>query len=171
MSLKDITRKPKIGFLGIMQELYDNTLPNITKRQEGYAREVSARLTGVADVLFPKAARCREDIEEVLKIFAAENVDGIMIVNLTYGPGLRLVNAFRDVSLPLFLANIQPEPRVTKAWNMYDLTYNQGVHGVQDTANSLIHLGSNDVNLRFTAYFASLLALTGLWLSLLVALL
>ena len=26
MSLKDITRKPKIGFLGIMQELYDNTL-------------------------------------------------------------------------------------------------------------------------------------------------
>ena len=37
--------------------------------------------------------------------------------------------------------------------------------------HSLIHLGSNDVNLRFTAYFASLLALTGLWLSLLVALL
>ena len=117
------------------------TLPNITKRQEGYAREVSARLTGVADVLFPKAARCREDIEEVLKIFAREEVDGIMIVNLTYGPGLRLVNAFRDVSSPLFLANIQPEPVVTKAWNMDDLTYNQGVHGAQDTANSLIHLG------------------------------
>ena len=37
--------------------------------------------------------------------------------------------------------------------------------------HSLIHLGSNDVNLRFTAYFASMLTLTGLWLSLLVALL
>jgi L-arabinose isomerase len=141
MSLSNITRKPRIGFLGIMQELYDNTLPGITKRQEGYAREVSARLAGVADVLFPKAARCREDIEEVLAIFAKEGVDGIMIVNLTYGPGLRLVNAFRDVSTPLFLANIQPEPRVTKAWNMDDLTYNQGVHGAQDTANSLLHLG------------------------------
>lgn len=141
MSLKDITRKPKIGFLGIMQELYDNTLPGITKRQEGYAREVAARLAGVADVKFPKAARCREDIEEVLKIFAEDQVDGIMIVNLTYGPGLRLVNAFRDLSAPLFLANIQPEPGVTKAWNMDDLTYNQGVHGMQDTANSLLHLG------------------------------
>ena len=64
-----------------------------------------------------------------------------MIVNLTYGPGLRLVNAFRDVSTPLFLANIQPEPRVTKSWDMADLTYNQGVHGAQDTANSLIHVG------------------------------
>jgi L-arabinose isomerase len=143
MSLKDVSRKPKIGFLGIMQELYDSTLPGITKRQEGYAREVAGKLEGVADVLFPKAARCRDDIEEVLAIFAREAVDGIMIVNLTYGPGLRLVNAFRDVSTPLFLANIQPEPRVTKAWNMDDLTYNQGVHGIQDTANALLHLGKS----------------------------
>jgi hypothetical protein len=37
--------------------------------------------------------------------------------------------------------------------------------------HSLIHLGSNDVNLRFTAFGASLFALTGLWLSLLFALL
>lgn len=37
--------------------------------------------------------------------------------------------------------------------------------------HSMIHLGSNDVNLRFTAYFASQLALAGLWLSLLFALL
>jgi len=37
--------------------------------------------------------------------------------------------------------------------------------------HSLIHLGSNDVNLRFTAFGASLFALTGLWLSLLFSLL
>lgn len=37
--------------------------------------------------------------------------------------------------------------------------------------HSLIHLGSNDVNLRFTAYFASLLALSGMWLALLFAVL
>lgn len=140
MSLSDIQRKPVIGFLGIMQELYDKMLPGITERQEGYAREVAGRLAGVADVIFPKAARCREDIEEVLAGFAGK-VDGILIVNLTYGPGLRLVNAFRDLSTPLMLANIQPEPGVTKAWDMGDLTYNQGVHGMQDTANSLLHLG------------------------------
>lgn len=37
--------------------------------------------------------------------------------------------------------------------------------------HSLIHLGSNDVNLRFTAFGASLFTLTGLWLALLFALL
>jgi L-arabinose isomerase len=36
------------------------------------------------------------------------------------------------------LANIQPVPAVTREWDMADLTYNQGIHGVQDTANALV---------------------------------
>ena len=141
MSLEVIGRKPVIGLLGIMQELYDKMLPGITERQEGYGRAVAARLEGVAEVRFPGAARCRDDIERIMKGFQADGVDGVLIVMLTYGPGLRLVNAFRDCSLPLMLANIQPEPRVTEAWDMGDLTYNQGVHGAQDTANTLLRLG------------------------------
>jgi L-arabinose isomerase len=104
-------------------------------------------LDGVAEVRFPKAARCRDDIEEILGGFQRDGVDGVLIVMLTYGPGLRLVNAFRDCGLPLMLANIQPEPRVTAAWDMGDLTYNQGVHGAQDTANTLIRLGK-----KFTVF-------------------
>ncbi len=138
---KALVRKPVIGFLGIMQELYDDMLPGITERQEGYARSVCARLEGVADMRFPGAARNRTDIEARLRTFAEEGVDGILIVMLTYGPGMRLVNAFRDVTLPLMLANIQPEQEVTTEWDMGDLTYNQGVHGCQDTANTLMRLG------------------------------
>ncbi|TBW38745.1 arabinose isomerase [Siculibacillus lacustris] len=141
MSLAVVGRKPVIGLLGIMQELYDKMLPGITERQESYGRAVAAKLEGVAEVRFPKAVRCREDIEEVMGGFQRDGVDGVLIVMLTYGPGLRLVNAFRDCSLPLMLANIQPEPKVTPAWDMGDLTYNQGVHGAQDTANTLIRLG------------------------------
>lgn len=141
MSLEVIGRRPVIGLLGIMQELYDKMLPGITERQEAYGREVAGRLDGVADVRFPGAARCRDDIERIMKDFQSEGVDGVLVVMLTYGPGLRLVNAFRDCSLPLMLANIQPEPRVTAAWDMGDLTYNQGVHGAQDTANTLLRLG------------------------------
>jgi L-arabinose isomerase len=39
------------------------------------------------------------------------------------------------------LANIQPEPEVTPAWDMADMTYNQGIHGAQDTANALVRAG------------------------------
>ena len=32
--------RPRIGLLGIMQELYDEMIPGITQHQESYARDV-----------------------------------------------------------------------------------------------------------------------------------
>jgi len=130
--------KPKIGLLGIMQELYDDMLPGITERQEGYARDVAKQLSDVVEVDFPKAARNRDDIEEIMQGFQEKNLDGVMIVMLTYGPGLRTVRALQRNTLPLLLANIQPEQSVTPEWDMSNLTYNQGVHGAQDTANMIL---------------------------------
>ena len=134
-------RKPRIGILGIMQELYDAFIPGITERQESYARDVAAQLADVADCHFPRAARNRADIEAVMDEFNAGNYDGVLMMNLCYGPGLNLYNALRDNRLPLMIANIQPVPTVTDDWDMNDLTYNQGVHGAQDTANAVMRAG------------------------------
>ena len=35
-------RKPRIGILGIMQDLYDDMIPGIAQRQAGYAAELAA---------------------------------------------------------------------------------------------------------------------------------
>lgn len=131
-------RKPRIGLLGIMQELYDDDIPGITEHQEKYARQVCRRLGEVADWDFPGAARNRGDIEEILGEFNRKNLDGVMIVMLTYGPAMRTVRALQRNDLPLLLANIQPKPEVTEEWDMDDLTYNQGIHGAQDMANAII---------------------------------
>lgn len=137
-------RKPKIGLLGIMQELYDKSIPNITERQEGYARNICEQLSDVADWDFPKAARNRADIEEVLGYFNQQGLDGVMIVMLTYGPAMRTVRALQNNNLPLLLANTQPEPFVRLDWNMDDLTYNQGIHGAQDMSNAILRtVGDN----------------------------
>jgi L-arabinose isomerase len=130
--------KPRIGLLGIMQELYDDDIPDITEHQEKYARNVCEQLSDVADWDFPRAARNREDIEEILEEFNHKNLDGVMIVMLTYGPAMRTVRALQKNNLPLLLANIQPVPEVTTDWNMDDLTYNQGIHGAQDMANIML---------------------------------
>ena len=42
-------RKPRIGILGIMQDLYDDMIPDIAARQLGYAREIAAHLADVAE--------------------------------------------------------------------------------------------------------------------------
>jgi L-arabinose isomerase len=132
---------PKIGLLGLMQELYDAFMPGITERQEAYARDVAATLAGVAEVQFPRAAKNRQDVETIMHDFHAQGCDGIMIVNLVYGPGINLVRALRECRLPLLLANIQPTPQVTADWTMDELTWNQGVHGMQDTGNAVMRAG------------------------------
>jgi L-arabinose isomerase len=136
-----VTQLPRIGLLGIMQELYDEMIPQITEHQAQYATEVAQRLSGVAAVSFSRPARNQSDIQERVDELVAEGVDGIMIVMLTYGPAMRSVRALRGLELPLLLANIQPERTITGDWTMDDLTYNQGIHGAQDQANALLRAG------------------------------
>ena len=81
------SQKPVIGLLGIMQELYDDMLPGITERQEDYARQVAKRLADQVDVRFPGAARDRNDVERHMHAFETDGCEGILVVNLTYGPG------------------------------------------------------------------------------------
>jgi L-arabinose isomerase len=129
---------PRIGLLGIMQELYDDMIPGITEHQARYARDVSERLKGAAEVVFTRPARNREDIEAVTHELSGQGVDGIAIVMLTYGPAMRSVRALTETPLPLALLNIQPQRSVTPDWDMDSLTYNQGIHGAQDQANALV---------------------------------
>ena len=136
-----MSRLPRIGLLGIMQELYDDMIPGITERQAGYAESVAKRLAPVADVTFLRPARTRDDVEAIVRELVATDVDGIMIVMLTYGPAMRTVRALVELRVPVLLANIQPERSVTAEWDMADLTYNQGIHGAQDQANALVRTG------------------------------
>jgi L-arabinose isomerase len=136
-----MTDQPRIGLLGIMQELYDDMIPGITEHQAAFAERVGERLSEVAEVVFLRPARDREDVEALLREFADRGVDGVAIVMLTYGPAMRTVRALLDHRLPILLANIQPERSVTAEWDMADLTYNQGIHGAQDQANALVRTG------------------------------
>ena len=131
-------RLPRIGLLGIMQSLYDDMLPGITERQAGYANDIGAALADVADVVVGPPVKEREDAERVMREFAGSELDGLLVVMLTYGPAMRVARLLARTELPICLANIQPVPQVTPEWDMGDLTYNQGIHGAQDTANAMV---------------------------------
>lgn len=134
-------RLPKIGFLGIMHGLYDEDQPELPREQEIWARRVVEQLKNVAEIDFPGAAKDRGLIEKFVKQFNTKEYDGIMVVNLLYGPGMRVLQAFQDNKLPVLVANIQPEPSVTPDWNWKKCTTNQGIHGIQDTSNILMRIG------------------------------
>src|SRR6201981_3484014 len=134
-------RKPRIGILGVMQDLDNDKMRGIAQRQEGYAAELAAHLADVGEFIPSKAIKYREDAERVMREFENGNLDGVMVVMLTYGPAMRVARLLAESRLPILLANIQPEPSVTPAWDMADMTYNQGVHGAQDTANAMVRAG------------------------------
>ena len=134
-------RKPRIGILGIMQDLYDDFIPDIAARQLGYAREIADHLADVAEFIPSDPIKYREEAEHWMREFENGNLDGVMVVMLTYGPAMRVARLLAESRLPILLANIQPEPNVTPAWDMADMTYNQGVHGAQDTANAMVRAG------------------------------
>ena len=132
---------PRIGLLGIMQSLYDDMLPGIAERQAAYAAEVAGALAGVAHVEVSPPVKERADAEAAMRELESQRLDGLLVVNLTYGPAMRVARLLAETQLPVCLANIQPVPSVTAAWDMADLTYNQGIHGIQDTANAMVRSG------------------------------
>jgi L-arabinose isomerase len=133
--------RPRIGLLGVMQSLYDDMLPGITERQAAYAQEVAAALAGVCDVEVAPPVKERADAERAMADLAGQGLDGLLVVMLTYGPAMRVARLLAETPLPVCLANIQPVGEVTDAWDMGDLTYNQGIHGAQDTANAMVRAG------------------------------
>src|SRR5216684_4983039 len=158
-----VGRKPRIGILGIMQDLYDDMIPGIAQRQEGYACELAAHLSDVAEFIPSKPVKYREDAERAMREFENADLDGVMVVMLTYGPAMRVARLLAESRLPVCLANIQPEPTVTPAWDMADMTYNQGVHGAQDTANAMVRAGKRFAVLTDDWKSASFRADVGRW--------
>ena len=133
--------RPRIGLLGIMQGLYDEMLPGIADRQAAYARAVAGALDPEVDVVVAPPVKDRDDAERAMRSLAGEELDGLLVVMLTYGPAMRVARLLAETPLPICLANVQPVPEVTAAWDMADLTYNQGIHGAQDTANAMVRAG------------------------------
>jgi L-arabinose isomerase len=136
-----MTAQPTIGLLGITQELYDPVVPGITDYQRRFGAELVSWFKSDISIVFPGPAKNRAQLEATLDGFNRQGVDGVMVVMLTYAPSGWSIGAFRDNRLPLVLANLQPERTVTSAWNMASLTYNQGIHGIQDMSNNLYKLG------------------------------
>jgi L-arabinose isomerase len=133
--------KPRLGLLGLMTDGYEPIFPGITARQEAYARELVASLADVADLHFPGAAKNRREIEKTVADMNAMNLDGILIVLLTYSQGSWILHALQDNRLPIALAVVQPDHTVGDDWEELDLTVNQGIHGAQDNANTIMRAG------------------------------
>ncbi|MCI9306708.1 MAG: hypothetical protein HFI28_09605 [Lachnospiraceae bacterium] len=118
-------RKPRLGLLGLMTDGYEPIFPGITARQEAYAREIVSDMADVADIYFPGAALNRMDIEAKVKHMNEMELDGLLLILLTYSQGSWIVRAMQENRLPLGFAVVQPDEAVENDWGELELTVNQ----------------------------------------------
>src|SRR5262249_52291240 len=100
--------RPRIGLLGVMQRLYDEMLPGITERPAGYARELAAALDDVATVFVSEPVKDRAGVERALQELEREELDGLLVAMLTYGPAMNVARALGGTRLPVCVVNTQP---------------------------------------------------------------
>lgn len=134
-------QKPRLGVLALMLEAYEPLFPGITARQHAYVQEVLTGLEETAEFTFSRIALNRRDIEELTAQYNALELDGILILLLSYSQGQYLVRAMQQNHLPLALALVQPDETVGEEFGELELTVNQGIHGSQDNANCLLRAG------------------------------
>jgi len=134
--------KPKLGLLGLMAGGYEPIFGGITARQSAYARELVAAVSDTVDLVFDEPAVDRKSTERIVKGFnQRDDLDGILMVLLTYHQGAWAVRALQENNLPLALAVVQPDQQIGTDWDELRLTVNQGIHGAQDNANAIVRLG------------------------------
>ena len=134
-------KKPKIGLLGLMTDGYEDVFPGIIERQTKYAKEIVDTLSPAADVIFTGPGLNRNSIKNIVEYYNKEKVDGILIVLLAYSQGTYILRALQDNKVPIALAVVQPDQVVEDEWEELDLTVNQGIHGAQDNANTIVRAG------------------------------
>ncbi len=138
-------QKPRIGVLALMLEDYLPLFPGIREAQTEYVESVLKELADTAAFTFPHPAMNRRELETLARQYNHENLDGILILLLSYAQGMNLVHAMQENRLPLALALIQPEQTVRPDFVEWDYTVNQGIHGSQDNANCMMRAGVNCV--------------------------
>ena len=134
-------RKPKIGLLGLMTGGYEPIFPGINQRQINYAMEIVEKVSPVVDMVFNGLGSDRDAIERIVREYNEADLDGILIILLTYSNGSYLLRALENNRLPIGMAVVQPDQVVGDDWDELRLTVNQGIHGAQDNANMIVRSG------------------------------
>ena len=130
-------RKPTIGLLPLYLKLYDDTSPERRQAFQPFLESVKKGLQerGV-EVIPSEICRLSSEFAKAVELFEQKQVDCIVTLHLAYSPSLECIDALSKTRLPILVldATMDAHAYSDGAW----ISYNHGIHGVQDMCNMLI---------------------------------
>jgi L-arabinose isomerase len=137
-----LTDRPKIGVLALTLELYERAAPQLRSNREDWLRRtILPALASIADVHFTRAVFRREEIDAVVADYEADDLDALLVVELSYSTSQSALPALRRTRLPIVIWNTQELYAVNSDYDGEALLANHGVHGTQDLCNTLVRCG------------------------------
>lgn len=135
-------RKPRVGLLPLYLKLYDERLPEMRVKLEGFLERVVLDLT-VAGVEVYCGAISREaaEVAAAVRHLQTYDVDLLVTLHLAYSPSLEAAEALVNTELPLLMLDITMDYDFGREVDPQKLLYNHGIHGVQDLAAVLRRRG------------------------------
>lgn len=130
--------KLKAGLLPISMKLLNDSRPEIKVKLENFADTISAELSGAGLKVIKAPISCiSEEFEKSIRIFEQKSVNAIITLHLTYSPSLESAVLLSETKIPLIILNTTPSISLGPKEVPDDITYNHGIHGVQDFCNIL----------------------------------
>jgi len=141
---KNNMKQPKIGLLPLYIELYDQSSPDMRKGVEAFYNNIAYALEkkGI-HVQTAEVCRIEKEFKKVIKNFEKQEVDAIVTLHLAYSPSLESIGALKSTKLPIFVLDTTPDYEFGPCQDSSAISYNHGIHGVQDMCNMLIREGKS----------------------------
>ena len=135
-------KDPTIGLLPLYLQLYDDTSPKMRPRIEEFYQTIAAELEKRhISVLTSPICRVREEFETAVTRFEHSGADAIITLHLAYSPSLESAEVLARTDLPIIVCDTTPTFSYGPEQDPAELSYNHGIHGVQDLCNLFIRNG------------------------------
>ena len=136
----------KIGLLPLYLELYDNANPGLRERINAFLAKMSGSLKDMGlEVVDVPVCRLKAEFADAVKRFEEENVDAIVTLHLAYSPSLESAEVLAATKLPIIVLDTTETYDFGPQQERTEVSYNHGIHGVQDMCNLLIRNGKSFV--------------------------
>ncbi len=128
----------KAGLLPLYIKLYDDSVPDMRIKIDAFHQLISEKLSSYGfSVINVPVCRVKSEFELAIKKFEDEEADAIITLHLAYSPSLESSDILASTSLPIIVLDTTPDYIYNTKTKGEALSYNHGIHGVQDMCNLL----------------------------------
>lgn len=135
-------KKACAGLLPLYIKLYDDSTPEMRPKIEAFYEEASVELEKrEIEIVRVKPCCIDTEFQAAVKKFEDSKVDAIITLHLAYSPSLESIGSLAATKLPLIVLDTTPAYDFSALQEIDAISYNHGIHGVQDLCNMLNRYG------------------------------